>query len=535
MYFNANRLISVFDQFEGIIIYGAGNYAHMIYPLLVQWGMKEKIISFTQTKKSGADSIDGIPVVSVDKVYCNKIKCVVLIAVSELYLDEIKRTLSEYDYPNVVSLVDYSITYKESDKIFNQMQTYEEYCRHIAGWYTQTHMDYETYSSILNKLVERGRQREKDWNLIVVICGHLSSRILKIVSALKTEKMDIVMLRYAKGVNPWCEESLEKMGIQVKKCEGIEELLYEALQYAPLVYYVDPQWSDCSWVRIMLKNKEFIGKIVLALYDVMNDGHLQIGEEKLRTERYALENADGIVWRWFSKELLEEKGFEFKGKSIQFIDYCNPVGKCVLSNHRNMSEIKLCMGQGYADEYVDDREHDAKYFDHARIGEILAKIGNRQDCILHLYAGNLSERNIRRCEDYQKEYRNFRFFLGTKYDDLLIRMREYDFGCELWTGGEEPPDDVMVGEYSGSNYRNCVRNFFFDFIEAGLPVVTTASSRLWEYLSAYDIVVKMTLDNLDIDYLKQHKEYYREQVMAARKELGIDKHISRLIDFFNEV
>lgn len=535
MYFNASRLIPILNQYEEIIVYGTGNYAHMIYPLLVQWELKEKIICFTQTKESEADSIDRLPVVSLEKVHCNKIKCVVLIAVSELYLDEIKQTLSEYNYSNVLSLVDYCITYKESEKIFNKLQTYEEYCRQITEWYTQAHMDHETYSSVLNRFVERGRQHENDKNLIVVICGHLSPRILKIVAALKMKKMDVVILRYAGEKHQWCAERLEKMGIQVKKCESIEELLYEALQYAPLVYYVNPKWGDCSWVEIMLKIKEFFGKIVLALYDVMNDGYLQKGEEKLRTERYALENADGIVWRWFSKERLEEKGFEFKGKSIQFIDYCNPVDECVLPNHENMSKIKLCMGVGGADEFIDDRKCDTQYLDFARIGEILAKIGNRQDCILHLYAGTLSERNIRRCEDYQREYRNFRFFLGTKYDDLLIKMREYDFGCELYTGGEEPHDDVMVSGYCGSIYRNSIRNIFFDFIEAGLPVVTTASSKLWEYLSAYDIVVKMTLDNLDIDYLKQHKKYYRDQVMTARKELGIDKHISKLIQFFNEV
>lgn len=537
MYFKINNLIQVLNQFEEIIIYGTGNYAHLIYPLLVKWGIKKKITCFTQTKKEEKDLIDGIPIVTLEELHVCKMKCVILIAVSNIYLVEIKEILLEYGYPNAVSLVDYCLTDGQSEKNFIQFKTFEEYCMQVSEWYAQAYIDSERQSIVFERLMERGKNGRKkmDLNLIVIICGHLSPRILKIAEALKKKSKDVIMLRYGGGRYLWCLERLEKINIHIKSCSCIEEMLYEMLQYSPLVYYVEPKWGDCLWIAVMLKNKWCFGKFVLSLYDVMNDGHIGIDENWLITEKYALEHADGIVWRWFSKECLERKGFLFQGKSIQFIDYCNHIRNYNGSNCKDSSVIKLCMGIGKSDGYIDERNYDTQYTDHARIGEILEKIGNRQDCSLDMYAVALSERNVKRCEEYQKKYKNFHFFIGTNYDDFLIRLREYDFGCELWIDGNEPPDNIIVGEYSGSNYRDCVRNTFLDFIEAGLPVITTLSSKFWDYLSAYDIVIRMTLDNLNIDYLKRNKKYYQDNVAIARKELDIDNHISELIRFFEEV
>ena len=45
----------------------------------------------------------------------------------------------------------------------------------------------------------------------------------------------------------------------------------------------------------------------------------------------------------------------------------------------------------------------------------------------------------------------------------------------------------------------------------------------------------MNLANLDIDYLKQHKQYYWDKVKEAKKELNMDYQIPRLIQFFKEL
>lgn len=286
----------------------------------------------------------------------------------------------------------------------------------------------------------------------------------------------------------------------------------------------------------MLKMKQYFGKTVLALYDVMNDGYTGKTENELATEKYALEHADGIVWRWFSMDYLEDKGFQYQGKSIQFLDYCNHKKQESIVNDTEPSMVKICFISGYGDEYVEDRKQPTKYTDWARIGEILEKIGNREDCVFHFYVGNLQKHeNVIRCEQYEKQYKNFQFFQATEHEELLKRFKKYDYGCELWIDGEVPPDDMPMGDYYGSIYHNSVRNAYFDFLSAGLPVITTQASKMREFLSADDVIINMTLDNLDIDYLKEYKQYYKAKAMERRKEWDIDNQIPKLIRFFYSV
>lgn len=539
MYFKNRILCRELNQYESIIIYGTGNFAKEIYPQLVRFNLKKKIVCFTQTKETEENSIDGIPIISINKLDYSKTESVVLIAVSKLYEDEIKQTLREFEYLHIVSLTDYCIHYKSLETDYRDLISFEEYYEYIADWYMKKQKgNCENESTVLQNIWSERECTEKktERNLIVIICGHLSSRTIKIIGALKRIRYNIVFLSYSGEMNPWNLNELQRLDIQIYQCNYVAEMFYYALQYHPLIYFFEPRWGDCLWAEIMLKNKKYFGKVTLALYDVMNDGYTGIEDDKLATEKYALEHADGIVWRWFSKEYLEEKGFRYKGKSIQFLDYCYHENSDVDLNNLDFSIVKLCFVSGYGDEYVEDRTCETKYTDCAKIGEILEKIGNRTDCIFHFYVGALeNDKSITRCRQYEKKYKNFRFFLATEHEELLKRLKNYDYGCELWTGGEEPPDSMPMGDYYGSTYKNSIRNAYFDFLSACLPVITTQASKMREYLSAEDVIINMTLSDLDIDYLRQHKQYYKSKVAERRKEWDIDVQISRLIQFFTEL
>lgn len=538
MLFRSKLLCDTLNKYKEILIYGTGNYANEIYPQLIEYGLKEKIVCFVQTQKDGTDFINYIPVISLKETECNKTDSVFLIAVSELYVEEIKWILLEQEYLNIVSLVDYRIDYKQTEDDFYYLTEFEEYCEAIADWYVKTHMGSPDKSMILQQLLDRGFgvDRSVDSNLIVVICGHLSPRIVKIIRALKKKSYNIIILDYMDGDNPWCRGELKKIDVQGYRCHCVEEMLYYALQYNPLVYFFEPLWADCLWADIMLKNKKYFGNVVLSLYDVINDGYAGHTDRAYATEKYALENADGIIWRWFSKEYLEKKGFRYQGKSLQFLDCCSCESSKDIIDDVNPSVLKLCVLTSCADSYV-TRNYSSEYIDWARIGDILQKIGNRKDCILHFYAGIFENKeNLGICKQYEKQYDNFKIFVATEHNELVRRLRNYDYGCDVYVKGKELSDDVLIGNWwYGSDYTNSVRNAYFDFISAGLPVITTQGKRLWDYLSTYDITVKMFLEDLDIDYLKQHKAYYKENVKEARKDLDIDKQISGLIQFIKEV
>ena len=96
MRFCYRELCRQLDEYETIIIYGTGSYARIIYPELVKRGLKYKIAFFAQTEKAEFDFIDGIQVVSIDLLECNKEKCVIFIAVGVQYSEKIQGVLSEY-------------------------------------------------------------------------------------------------------------------------------------------------------------------------------------------------------------------------------------------------------------------------------------------------------------------------------------------------------------------------------------------------------------------------------------------------------
>lgn len=537
MYFKEQLLYDTLNQYENIIIYGTGDYAQEIYPQLERLGLKDKILCFTQTEKYHADMMNGIPVINIHTLACIKTESVVLIAVGKKYVDQIKYILLEYNYLNIVSLIDYQLSYSYTEKEFFALSIFEDYCEFIADWYVKTHMGNSDKQMVLGKLLSRGSSADSgvDRKLIVMICGTLSGRTIKFIEAFKENGFRVVLLKYFKCANPWSIERLECADIQIDNCCCIEEMLYHALQYRPLVYFFEPFWGDCRWAEIMIRCKRNFGKIVLALYDIMNFGYVGQSEEILSTEKYALEHADGILWRWFFKEYLEKKGFQYQGKSLQFIDYCKDSKSVIIPRRKENLLVKLCFVVGHGDEIVEDRTNDIDCMDWARLSEMLASIGNRTDCVFHFYTGSLCERNIGRCEEYKKTYKNFDYFLNTEYDELLKRMKEYDFGCDLFTDKKMPEENTMIGDYYGANIIYGVRNSYADFLEAGLPIITTNTPKLWEYLAKYDIVIKMNLSNLDIEYLKNHKNYYWNQVEMAKKELNMGYQMPRLIQFFNEV
>lgn len=72
MYFRCNLLCETLAQYKKIIIYGTGNFAQKIFPQLVEHGLKEKILCFTQTKKYESDFLYEIPVIDIKELQCDK-------------------------------------------------------------------------------------------------------------------------------------------------------------------------------------------------------------------------------------------------------------------------------------------------------------------------------------------------------------------------------------------------------------------------------------------------------------------------------
>lgn len=540
MYILINDLYRELSSAGKILIYGAGNYANIIYPMLKKAGLKEKIYSFIVTNIKDDRKIDGIPVKSVyvlHKLCLEKYK--ILIAVSKEYEKEIIQFLSQYHYLQVLKLTDYILHDDDLIELYKK-QSDEQFIKWILEDYVWNSMscvsEFEKKGVSAQEIILQRKAVCIDRDTIVFILGNFSARTVKIIDALRRRNFNIVVIGYGE-VDDLVSHELNSCHIELLYCKTPMEVMSKALQYHPLIFYCDPKWGDCTIPEIMIRHKGLFGKIVFTTYDVLNDAYVNVSEKQKLSERYALENADGIVWRWFSKEYLQEaKGFVYKGKSIQFLDYCN--GYKLENKKKYDRELRLCYLAGGTYGLLDKEiyANDGHYIEMARIDNILKKIGKRNDCIFHVFIGEISKSDREKFDILQNEYSNFRFFGGLQHDELIKRISLYDYGCFLTTGGKDIPNQEADGcGMAGSNYSNAVGNRFFDYIDAGLAVVAERPKKLCEYLDRLGAVVKMNLSNLDIEYLKEKRQSYRENISNAKKILLIDNQIQRLIDFFYEI
>ena len=82
-------LNSVLQEYQEIIVYGAGWFAQQIYPILSKYKLQERIICFAVSKLKEEKWFEESEIKEFNDIQCDKSKVVVLIAVADVHIDEI--------------------------------------------------------------------------------------------------------------------------------------------------------------------------------------------------------------------------------------------------------------------------------------------------------------------------------------------------------------------------------------------------------------------------------------------------------------
>jgi hypothetical protein len=503
--------------------------------LINNTNIKEKLDAFVVTENSNQIYIiDGIPVVALNDIKKFDLKkYTVIVAVSEKYIPEISNKLKDYTFKEIVILADYVLEDSKLRDIHDK-----QLLNLILDWHICHNMkfigDYEKISSLEKQKIRNREKATVDNKTIVFIIGYVNVRVVKIMGALSRKGYKVVALKYEKNDlrDARIKNELLQNNLTIIECSEIEELFYIALQYKPLLYYFEPEWSDCNYAELMIKHKKLFGKIVISIYDVMNSFYANISVDKLSAERFSLENADGIVWRYFAKEYLEKKGFIFRGKSTQFLDCCTGYER--YSKEITDNNLNLCVVAGNIDNLLVDQKEGVEEV--ASLKTILGKLGNLDNCKIHLFINYGSKEDKELCDLYEKKFHNFKVYWGSTHDELIQRISNYDFGCLFYTDGKIVGDDeIIFDRYYGSENKYSVSNRYFDYIDAEIPIITSSPTKLCEIFDEYSIRVNMNINNLDVDYLIKNKEKYKNHVKKAKEDFSIDNQINGLIDFFNQL
>lgn len=542
MYFcvrEAERLIKPYDK---VAIYGAGNYARLAYSLFCRLGYKDKIVNFIVSEASQDDVLEDKQIIPVDEFECQEDNCLIFVAVSEAYEGEIRNVLDNRNFPHTAYMSNYIRPDEDGykDRLFKGI-SFEAYCELITDWYIYEHLEQiGNFEKLVAQIYEAGMRNMKlagDKNLITMIVGIITIRTAKIARALAKKGYEIEVLQLHPG-DPYAGESeLSFDKIHLKKCHCVEEVLYEALQRKPLVFYIESPWMRASVAEIMLRHKEKFGKIVFTAYDICHGTYIGMPELVYSSERYALENADGIVWRYYSQDFIQKLfGICYSGKMIHFADFCGDYD--VEPAEKNDSVVRICSIPTHVSSGLNNLAVSG-YMHESTLDEILQKIGNREDCCYHVFYWNVAEPQKKQLQELEAKYNNFKAFYHVEHSKLIKVLSQYDYGCSLWTGDRMPAWPAPMTEepiaYTEGSIRYGMSNKHFDLLSAGLPIITTAPQIQADELAQRGVLIKMDLESFDLQYLKEHREALKEKVRNIREEFLIDNQIQRLIDFFNEL
>ncbi len=553
MYFDLHGIYKEISNYNKIYIYGMGIYSEMITPKLYDMGFRSRIAGYVLSdKRSINQSEGGLPVCSIDDLHTDSSNIVFLIATSSKYEQEIADKLKSLNYSNYIFLSHYE---RNDSRIYFRFEKtdFHQYCSNITAWYEYKYSErfcgkyLEEHNKIgaeVEKMFSGGNKKlnERNKQQIVFVVTMQHPRMHKIIRTLIKKGYEIVVINIDKSIYTDLEYKNGEEG-SVVCCECIEEILFEAVKYNPLLFYVRPEWLNSSIVNIMLMQRDSFGKIVIDIHDVAKGSYNLPAEQEwlYDIEKSALESADGIVWRYDARDFLAEKyNYSYKGESIQFWDYC--YDEFIYNESESDDVLRLCCIDAGAeclhppDDAELGRDGIARY---ASLQDILHKIGNRTECEFDLYISRISNTDMATLYELKRKYENFNFFIGYSPERIIQNISRCDYGCNLFHSGRLPTDEECMekGFYRLSGiYEVGATNRYFDFFNAGIPVVSSCEcKRQADYLMQYGVLVNMTLEDLDIEYLAKNKHLFRRNVKEAEKYLAISAQIDRLIVFFNSM
>ena len=520
-----NKLYKEVSSCDKFVLYGAGHIARVLVAALDKMKLKPLYCVVTNMK-SNPESVGNVSVYGLsDKVseLCEK-NVLVVVAVSDLYEKEIVHILHSKGINNVALASDYfwnSLGERTFYDIYME-KDFEWYVDRIEEWYLDLHGLRQDIPDITSeKKVKKGR--------ILFVVNNLSPRVIKIAKALKKCGKEVIIFQDV-GMKDsyWMKfnSSLQEENIANIYYTCIEELIYGLIQNKGEVIHIFSNGWNPYTSYIVIKFRAYLGKVVFENYDILNGFYANQDEDKLRLERYCLENATGVCYREFSLEYLTEiLGFQFHGKCLRFFDYCTD-SKLVEKTNDKREELSLCYAGGVE---TGEDWHDCP---HGGFIE-LAEMCEENKWHLHVYPSAWDEKVYARFIKKDAESRYFHFHKTVDYDVLVNELSQCDYGIV------PTRDDVWEKEISGSytryKYIYAGTNKFFDYLDAGLPIIAGLPLKFVEYLEEKGVLINWTDGQYNFDYLLEMESSMRKNVMELKEQLSIQKHICELIDFYESI
>lgn len=542
MFFYLERLCREIGDEKSIIIYGTGFIAMEIYDKFQLIGWSKRIACFTVSSvKAQPEYIDTIPVIKFEEELLENGDICLLVAVGDTYLKEIREILGGIFPKKVLYLWEYRVSEVEKREILLNA-SFDKLCRYALDEYIWNKPDYlndkETLLENLKRIIYERTKEQKAEKNIVYILEEETARDVKIIKALLEKEYSITVLQWSKKEQYAAEKELRSLGIMIERFTMLWDFITISLKYKPMLYLFDTE-TTFEYALVSIRHRDKWDKVVIAPYETFMGSFTDLNPQIIEFEKFCLENADAVVWRYFSKDYLQnEMGYQYKGESIQLLDNCGGYKITSQMKESRNDKLRLCCVVSQIESFL--QQDTEAYTQLARFSDLLERLD--ESCVLHVFVWTASVDAERELKNLEEKYANFKYFLKTEHNRLINRLCTYDYGLCVYTDERIPTYPAGAEMIHGvgfkcteGTYRYSVANRYFDYIDAELSIVTTLPEKLCEYLQKFNVIVRMNINNFDYRYLKANKEYYKKQAKIAKGKLSMRRQIDSLTDMFDRI
>jgi uncharacterized protein (UPF0262 family) len=393
----------------------------------------------------------------------------------------------------------------------------------------------DSRSEVLRNVSMLSPFRPAEDRLVVIISDCPRSREAKIGYALKHAGQRTVLLhRYAPTFDT--SQSFEHVCHYANEWEALRL----ACDYSPVIYHVMVN-SDYRVAKLFLRHRP--GRVVVDSYDLIAgmytdqflSAHPDFAEE-IDRERYCLEHADGVCCRSREADVLERNlGYHIR-RRLLFPDGCWNNADC--SAPGRTEELHIAYA-GTVDAGLERRAR----FAACGCNLELARGLTQQGLHFHVFAASAPT-----CEDSDATFAvycelertspYFHFHRTVAADALVQALSCFNAAISVY-----PEMAVPTGAPLGltpDKLRCCTSNKFYDYIDAGLPIIhnADAGSHLAGIAGQYGIGINVR-GRPFVEWGRRLREVdlaaVRVRVLKAREEYDVRRHVGSLVDFYHRV
>ncbi|MCM1231275.1 MAG: hypothetical protein NC489_14235 [Ruminococcus flavefaciens] len=359
-------------------------------------------------------------------------------------------------------------------------------------------------------------------SLVVFIIMLSKPRYIKIARALFEKQVNVIFVMYDIERNKRDEKNILSVA-NVVYFRTPEEALNICKTYCPFVYHVFVE-KEYEVACNLIKNKKELGKVVYSAYDLFwgyyRNSIKKSAKIAVEKEKFCLENADGICFRDWGEDFLRENSNYKIGRCVQLFDGC--VGWKDTGTILNEDELSLCYVGEVRSDQIFRNEDDIRLIPMAQRCE-------KNRVHLHVFPSEYCGEKFNTYFKLDKELEYFHFYDPLPYQELIEIIGQFDYGIDY---ANENTEKKYVTQ---AQIKYVSMNKYFDYLDAGLPIIGRFPSKQAEMLAADGVLIKEDILSVDFEYLRKKRNDLKNVVLNKREKYNISNNIDRLIEFYREL